>query len=58
MLDFLCEQKNIQYRKINSSEIVDYENGNKSEDNYLEAMFTYVMWLKEVVGSYCEKTID
>lgn len=47
----MCTDKKIEYRKINSREILDLKNGTESEDDYLEALFVYVEFLKEVSGS-------
>lgn len=50
----LCDDNNIQYREIKSREILDLKNGNETESDYLEAIFIYVEYLKEVLGSYLE----
>ena len=51
----LCNDNNIQYRKIKSREILDLKNGNETESDYLEAIFVYIEYLKEVLGSYLER---
>lgn len=47
----MCNEKNIPYREIKSKEILDLNNGKESEDDFLEATFVYVEYLKEVLGS-------
>lgn len=51
----MCEENNIEYRKIQSKEILDLNNGVESEDDYLEAAFIYVEYLKEVLGALFER---
>ena len=51
----LCEDNNVEYRKIQSKEILDLNNGVESEDDYLEATFVYVEYLKEVLGALFER---
>ena len=51
----MCEDNNIEYRKIQSKEILDLNNGNETEDDYLEATFVYVEYLKEVLGSLFDR---
>lgn len=51
----MCEENNIEYRKIQSREVLDLKNGNESEDDYLEATFVYVEYLKEVLGAVFDK---
>lgn len=47
----MCADKKIEYRMINSKEILDLNGGTEAEDDYLEALFVYVEFLKEVSGS-------
>ena len=47
----MCEDNNLQYRKVHSDEILDLDSGNETEEDYLEATFVYVEYLKEVLGS-------
>lgn len=47
----MCEDNNLQYRKVHSDEILDLDSGNETEEDYLEAIFVYVEYLKEVLGS-------
>lgn len=54
LLENLCRENNIQYRPIKSKEILDINNGNESESDYLEALFVYIEYLKEVLGSILE----
>ena len=51
----LCEENNIEYRKIQSREILDLKSGKETEDDYLEATFVYVEYLKEVLGALFDK---
>ena len=51
VLEKLCVDNNIEYRKIKSREILDFDNGFELEKDYLEALFVYVQYLKEVTGS-------
>ena len=51
----LCEENNIEYRKIQSREILDLNSGKETEDDYLEATFVYVEYLKEVLGALFDK---
>ena len=50
----LCEDNNIRYREIKSKEILDLNDGKELEADYLEAIFVYIEYLKEVLGSYLE----
>lgn len=54
ILEKLCVDYNIPYREIKSPEILDLDNGYESEDDYLEATFVYIEYLKEVLGGYLE----
>lgn len=47
----ICEEQGIQINSIKSKEILDLDNGNESEDDYLEALFVYFEYLKEVVST-------
>lgn len=47
----MCIDNGIEYRKVKSKEVLDLNNGMESEDDYLEAAFVYVEYLKEVLGS-------
>ena len=51
----LCDDNNIQYRDIKSKEVLDLKNGAETESDYLEAVFVYIEYLKEVLGSYLER---
>ena len=46
----MCIERGLEYRKIHSKEILDVADGSESEDDYLEAAFVYVEYLKEVLG--------
>lgn len=47
----ICLENDIEYNKIKSKEILDLNNGTESEDDYLEALFVYMQYLKEVSSS-------
>lgn len=47
----MCTDRGIEYREVRSNEILDLNKGNETEDDYLEAAFVYVKFLKEVLGS-------
>ena len=47
----ICEEQNVEVNSIKSREILDLDNGNESEDDYLEALFVYLEYLKEVVST-------
>lgn len=51
VLEKMCEDKGIEFKTIKSNEILDLRDGNESEDDYLEATFVYIQYLKEVIGS-------
>ena len=57
ILQNLCEEKGIVFREISSKEILDLDNGKESIDDYLEAMFVYIKYLQELLGTYLEKTV-
>ena len=44
----ICKENNLEPQKITSREILDLNNGNESEDDFLEALFVYFEYLKEV----------
>ena len=52
VLEKICIDNKIKYREIKSKEILDLNKDNVSEEDYLEALFVYVEYLKEVLGSY------
>lgn len=51
----MCEDNGIEYRKIQSSEVLQLNDGKETEDDYLEATFVYVEYLKEVLGALFDK---
>ena len=51
ILEQLCVENNIPYREIKSKEIIDLKKDDVSEDDYLEAEFVYISYLKEVIGA-------
>ena len=48
IVEKICVERNIPYRQIKSKEILQYNN---SEEDYLEAQFIYISYLKEVIWS-------
>lgn len=44
----VCQQEGISHREIKSREILDLKEGKELEEDYLEALFVYVKYLKEV----------
>ena len=56
MVDVLqntCIEKGIRFREINL-ERIDLDN----ENEYLEFVFAYMMYLEELLGSYLQKTLE
>jgi len=51
VFDKMCEEKGINSINIQSREILDLKNGEEPEDDFLEATFVYVEYLKEILGS-------
>lgn len=49
IVEKMCVDKNIPYRNIKSKEILEYSG---SYEDYLEAEFIYISYLKEVIWSY------
>ena len=57
ILQGVCREKGITVKNIYIKEILDLDNGKESLDDYLEAMFVYIMYLEEILGLYLEKTL-
>lgn len=51
----MCEDNGLEYRKVHSREVLDLDNGSEMEEDYLEATFVYVEYLKEVLGALFNK---
>ena len=51
VFEHLCEEKGLSHREISSKEILDLNDGLESEDDYLEALFVYIEYLKEATGT-------
>ena len=49
--DQICKEKNLDVQFIKSKEILDLKNGVETEDDFLEALFVYFQYLKEVVST-------
>ena len=58
ILEKMYVDNNIPYREVKSKEILVLNDDNCSEEDYLEALFVYVEYLKEVLGSYFYKAIN
>lgn len=57
ILQGVCKEKNITIKDIYIKEILDLKDGKESIDDYLEALFVYIMYLEEILGLYLEKTL-
>ena len=49
MFEMLANQSNINLSYLKSKEVLDLKDGNESEDDYLEALYSYFNILKELV---------
>lgn len=47
----LCEKNGIDYRDVKSKEVNDLNNDIVLENDYLEAQFVYITYLKETIGA-------
>lgn len=52
ILQKICNDRNIYYEPLLNKELLDLKNNPLSEDDYLEALYVYLCWLKELVGGY------
>lgn len=57
ILQGVCKEKSITIKDIYIKEILDLKDGKESIDDYLEALFVYIMYLEEILGLYLEKTL-
>lgn len=57
VIEKICIERNIAYREIKSKEILALKQENVSTDDYLTALYVYLEYLKEVMGSYLSKEI-
>lgn len=55
VLQKICDDRGIVYNQIHSREILDLNRENVSEEDYLEALFAYVVFLKVLVGCYFDE---
>lgn len=55
VLQKICDDRGIVYSQIHSREILDLNSDDVSEEDYLEALFVYVTFLKELVGCYFDE---
>lgn len=58
MFDMLANQADIELSYLKSKEVSELNNGNESEDDYLEALLVYVENAKSVLGEYLVKIIS
>lgn len=58
VFDTLCSQYNVSYHKIKSAEVLDLKKTDVTEDDYYEALFVYINYLKEEVGSFVDYILD
>lgn len=58
VLEKMCNDNNIPYREIKSQEILVLKENDYSEEDYLEALFVYVEYLKEVLGCFFYKKVN
>lgn len=58
VIEKICIERKIDYRTIKSKEILALKEENVSEDDYLTALYVYVEYLKEVMGSYLSQEIN
>ena len=56
VLKKICNDKGINYREIESKEVLELSNDNGFDDDYLDQMFIYVMYLEELLWSYIDYT--
>lgn len=52
IIEALAEVKGVELINLKSKEILDFNNGLESEDDFLEALFVYVENLKNLLGQY------
>lgn len=52
VVEALSEIKCVELENLKSKEILDFNNGLESEDDFLEALFVYVENLKNLIGQY------
>lgn len=57
MFDSLASDAGIQVHYLKSKEISELNDGNESEDDYLEALLVYIENAKSVLGEYLLKII-
>lgn len=48
----VCSDKNLDSFELINKELLDLNKENVSEDDYLEALYVYVCWLKELTNTY------
>ena len=53
--EFLSNEDNIELHYLKSEEILDLNNKNVSEDDFIEAALVYVEVAKNMIGEYLEK---
>lgn len=58
MFDSLASNAGIQVQYLKSKEISELNDGNETEDDYLEALLVYIENAKSVLGEYLLKIIS
>lgn len=48
----LANDEGMNLKYLNSKEILNFKNGNETEDEYLEALLVYIENFKEMLGQY------
>lgn len=54
----LAQMDDITLNTLKSKEVLDIDNGNESEDNFLEAAIVYVEIAKNLMGEYLNIKLD
>jgi len=58
ILEKICVDNDISFRDVKSKEILAINDDNCSESDYLEALFVYVEYLKEILGAYLYNEVN
>ena len=55
MLDSIASADNISLKYLHSNEILDFNNNNKSDEDFVEAVLVYLEVAKDLIGQYLLK---
>ena len=58
ILEKICVDNDISFREVKSKEILAINDDNCSESDYLEALFVYIEYLKEILGAYLYNEVN